>query len=69
MQYSASTTSLCVLSFLDLALLDPNACYRKPPMTVPFNTILIENSPLIVTIDSFSTIHKDLLVEIPRIFK
>jgi hypothetical protein len=52
-----------------IALFDPNACYSKPPMTTPLNTILIKNSPLMIIIVSFYTIHKHLLLETPRIFK
>jgi hypothetical protein len=38
-------------------------------MTMPLNMILIKNLPLIITIDSFYTIHKDSLVEILGIFE
>ncbi|KAF9504238.1 hypothetical protein BS47DRAFT_1355438 [Hydnum rufescens UP504] len=62
MQDSTAKASLCVLlASPNLALLDPNAYDREPPMVMPLNMILIKNSPQMTAIDSFYTIREDLL--------
>ncbi|KAF9503467.1 hypothetical protein BS47DRAFT_1356158, partial [Hydnum rufescens UP504] len=60
---TTKTSLYMLLATPNLALLDPNAYDREPPLIMPLNTILIKNSPQMTAIDSFHTIHKDLLVE------
>ncbi|KAF9507518.1 hypothetical protein BS47DRAFT_307739 [Hydnum rufescens UP504] len=44
-------------------------CDRGPLTTMPLNTILTKNFPLMIPSASFYTIHKVLLAEISRVFK